>query len=233
MEYALEMIAKGYLECKKMVQAMEAELSQLPRGNLTYRTVKGHRYCYLQFREKQGCVKNKIVSAQEIPVVQQQLQRRAFLKESISIYQSYINWIEEKYPQFRLLKKIDVPKDSQKIYCTVKGERVRSKSEVIIANLLYANQIPYEYEKPLKLTGYPHPILPDFTIYIPKEDKTVYWEHGGLMNDPEYRSKWDWKMHLYAEDGITVWQKNLIVTYESQPGDLNIGEIRQHIADLC
>lgn len=122
MEYALEMIAQGYLECKKMLQAMEAELEQLPKGNLTYRTNKGHRYCYLQFREKGGGVKNKIVPSQDISVVQQQLQRRDFLKESIKIYQSYVHWIEQKYPEFCLLKNIEISKDSQKIYCTVKGE---------------------------------------------------------------------------------------------------------------
>ena len=38
-------------------------------------------------------------------------------------------------------------------FYTARGERVRSKSEVIIADLLYRKGIPYRYEYPLQLRG--------------------------------------------------------------------------------
>ncbi len=49
------------------------------------------------------------------------------------------------------------------IFYTHKGERVRSKSEVIIANLLYKYQIPYRYEFPLTIKDFGI-TYPDFLI---------------------------------------------------------------------
>ena len=46
---------------------------------------------------------------------------------------------------------------------TVKGERVRSKSEKILADLFERKNIPYRYEYPLKLSDNKI-IYPDFTI---------------------------------------------------------------------
>ena len=232
MEYAMEMIWQDYLRHQQMMVAMEAEVSQLPKGSLTYRAIKGKRYCYLQHRDENGHVCNRIVHEQEIEKTQILLERRRFLERNIKIYVKYLKWIEKGYPQFKSIMEFLEVKDEQKIYRTLKGEFVRSKSEVIIANLLYANQIPYEYEKPLKLSGYPHPISPDFTIYPPQGDRVVYWEHCGLMHDEQYREHWRWKKGLYESDGISEWQKNLIVTYEQEAGDLNVGEIKQRIEEV-
>ncbi|MCW1938930.1 hypothetical protein OMD49_00765 [Bacillus anthracis] len=64
--------------------------------------------------------------------------------------------------------------DLNKIYVTQKGERVRSKSEVIIANMLFASGIEYEYEKEI-ITSNGKKICPDFTLY--KNDRIYYLEH--------------------------------------------------------
>ena len=57
-----------------------------------------------------------------------------------------------------------------------RGERVRSKSEKILADYFYRNNILYKYEKPLKLKGYGI-IYPDFTFFSKKLRKEIYWEH--------------------------------------------------------
>ena len=49
------------------------------------------------------------------------------------------------------------------VILTEKGERVRSKSEKIIADFFNRRNIPYKYEKPLYLKGY-GTVYPDFTI---------------------------------------------------------------------
>ena len=75
-------------------------------------------------------------------------------------------------------------------YETNAGEFVRSKSEVIIANLLHmkADQLLYKYERPLKLRYQGRKIIvyPDFTILNTQTGKFTYWEHAGLMSKPEY-----------------------------------------------
>ncbi len=84
---------------------------------------------------------------------------------------------------------------------TEQGERVRSKSEKIIADKLFRLGIVYRYECPLmlkeKITVYP-----DFTILKLPERKEVYLEHFGMMDDPKYVEQAVRKLALYERNGI-------------------------------
>lgn len=110
------------------------------------------------------------------------------------------------------------------IHTTLKGELVRSKSEVIIANMLYENDIAYEYEKELDL-GDDGIRIPDFTIDDAESGLCFYWEHCGMMNDDAYRSRWEKKKELYARHGI-VEGENLIVTYDDANGGIDSVQIK-------
>jgi exodeoxyribonuclease V alpha subunit len=81
-----------------------------------------------------------------------------------------------------------------KIHRTLADVMVRSKSEVIIANMLFDRDIPFEYEKPLYAKDGSFR-LPDFTIKWRGE--TYYWEHLGLLVRDEYRRKWEAKQAWY------------------------------------
>jgi len=87
------------------------------------------------------------------------------------------------------------------IHRTRAGDCVRSKSEVIIADLLYSKGIDYSYELPLLgkdgLLRYP-----DFTIVDDASGQTVYWEHLGMMHVRPYRERWQRKLEWYGEQGI-------------------------------
>ncbi|MBQ4537166.1 MAG: hypothetical protein II994_06065 [Lachnospiraceae bacterium] len=61
-------------------------------------------------------------------------------------------------------------------FITEKGERVRSKSEKIIADKLYVMGIPYRYEYPITLSNGVR-VYPDFTMLKMPERKEVYLEH--------------------------------------------------------
>jgi len=67
----------------------------------------------------------------------------------------------------------------------VKGIAVRSKSEVIIADLLFSKGLEFEYEKPLEIDGERR--LPDFTITDSDSGVSYYWEHLGMLQRPSYR----------------------------------------------
>lgn len=101
------------------------------------------------------------------------------------------------------------------VYKTEKGEMVRSKSELIIANMLFENHVPYTYEKELDVGGFRK--IPDFTIEDEESGDIWYWEHCGMMNDASYRKHWEAKKKLYAENGI-IEGKNLIITKEDGHG---------------
>lgn len=87
--------------------------------------------------------------------------------------------------------------EDRKIHEALVGCMVRSKSEVIIANLLTKSEIEFDYELPLFAkdgTFY----LPDFTIKW--RGKTYYWEHLGLLDQTEYKRKWDQKKKWYQKN---------------------------------
>lgn len=228
-------IFQNYLQYKEILQTMEKELELLPKGNLTYRIAHNRRYCYLQHWSSEGKPCNVRVPDEEIQKMEQAIVRRDMLAENIKILHRHLHKLEKEFPSFcqqttSPVPTKAVPQTIQKPYSTLKGDLVRSKSEVIIANELYIANIPYEYEKPLYLEGYEQPFLPDFTIQA--GNKVVYWEHCGLMSDEKYRTKWDRKKRVYEKFGISEWNRTLIVTYETYAGSLNLVDIRQHIAQL-
>jgi energy-coupling factor transporter ATP-binding protein EcfA2 len=100
-----------------------------------------------------------------------------------------------------------------KIHRTLTEEMVRSKSEVIIANMLADRDIPFKYEVPLRApdgTFY----LPDFTITWRGEE--WYWEHLGMLHDEKYRNHWDTKRAWYEKHGFA---DRLITTQETDGFD--------------
>ena len=73
-------------------------------------------------------------------------------------------------------------------YYTIKGERVRSKSEKIIADELYRHGIPYKYEMGIELQSWNKPIevYPDFVVLNRRTGKRWIVEHLGMMDKPGY-----------------------------------------------
>ena len=88
------------------------------------------------------------------------------------------------------------------IHRTERGDLVRSKSELVIADKLYARGIDYAYEQPLVLSN-GRIRYPDFTIADHARGVTFYWEHLGMLDDPGYRARWEeGKRVEYLEYGI-------------------------------
>ncbi|MFO0686894.1 MAG: AAA family ATPase [Sandaracinus sp.] len=114
-----------------------------------------------------------------------------------------------------------------------RGELMRSKSEVIIADKLFSRKIDYRYEQPLKFAdGIER--YPDFTIEDDASGTLYYWEHLGLLHDPAYRRRWERKLAGYRQLGIFPHDEgggpngNLITTTE-HPG---VGLDAQALAKL-
>ena len=110
-------------------------------------------------------------------------------------------------------------------YETEKGDVVRSKSEVIIANILYHNRkdILYKYERPLEVTenGRQKTIYPDFTILNRHTGRITYWEHAGRMDDPYYANEFVKKMNTYMANDLLIG-RDVVVSVETQNTPLDI-----------
>ena len=105
------------------------------------------------------------------------------------------------------------------VILTEQGERVRSKSEKILADYFFRNRIPYKYEKPLELKGY-GTVHPDFTFLSKGTKQEIYWEHNGKMDDPEYARNAVRKICAYENNGILQGER-LILTFETEKNVLD------------
>lgn len=112
------------------------------------------------------------------------------------------------------------------IHKTASGHSVRSKSEAMIDFFLYTNHIPFRYECALTLDNIT--FYPDFTIRHPQTGEFFYWEHFGMMDDPNYSKKVFSKLQLYTSHDI-IPSIQLITTYETQKTPLSTELIKNTI----
>ncbi len=125
-------------------------------------------------------------------------------------------WQAEEYT-----KKGFIP-GSREFY-TAKGERVRSKSEVIIADTLQRYHVPYRYEYPLEIheNGFDRVFYPDFCCLNRRTHREFFWEHFGLLDEQEYSFSVTKKLNLYIQNKIFPGEK-LLFTTETSESALNV-----------
>ena len=122
--------------------------------------------------------------------------------------------------------------DQHLLHRTSRGEFVRSKSELAIAEKLNGMGVSYVYEQPLQLDGKTR--WPDFTISDEDSGITYYWEHLGMLSDPQYKSRWEIKRAAYLAAGIRPIDENaggdvLIETKETAGQGLDMTEVERLI----
>jgi hypothetical protein len=123
------------------------------------------------------------------------------------------------------------------IHRTRNGIAVRSKSEVIIADLLSAKNIDFQYEQPLDMPDGSRK-LPDFTIADDTTGATYYWEHLGMLQRPSYRRQWERKRAWYASHGILPYSDGggpngvLVTTQDGDDGSISSADIEALVDKL-
>lgn len=113
------------------------------------------------------------------------------------------------------------PKEN--VFETKRGEFVRSKSEKILADMLFDLNIPYVYEAALNL-GDDGQVYPDFTTLNVRTRATIQIEHMGMMDDPHYSNNFVRKIHLYEKHGYHLGEQ-LLVTFETSSTPLCISDV--------
>jgi ATP-dependent exoDNAse (exonuclease V) alpha subunit len=94
-----------------------------------------------------------------------------------------------------------------RIHEALSGDMVRSKSELVIANLLHERDVPFSYEVLLR--------APDGTMYLPDftiswQGETWFWEHWGMMSSDSYQGHRERKIAWYNKH----FAGRLIETFE-------------------
>ena len=121
--------------------------------------------------------------------------------------------------------------DSTPLFPTDHGEMVRSKSEWIIANELYKGASAYRYEAPLYLNSF-GTVYPDFTVLNLRCRKELYWEHLGMVDNPDYLSHNLQKIYAYMQNGYYPGDR-LIVTAETRQCPLIIQVVKLMVKRFC
>ncbi len=150
--------------------------------------------------------------------------------EKLKPYVSLDPVTEQEYVQ-KWLKRIPGEPRNKKpdtLFYSIKGDLVRSKSEILIADRLYNAGIPYVYERAYEPYLGSALIFPDFTILHPKTYEVWYWEHFGMMDDTKYSTEAKKRLEDYSFKDIYPG-KNLIITFETSKSPLNTDYIENII----
>ena len=110
------------------------------------------------------------------------------------------------------------------IFTTRRGERVRSKSEVFIADMLNSLGINYRYDGGLLLEGKWY--YPDFQFIHPVTHQLITIEHLGMVDDPKYIERNLEKLSVYARNGL-VLEENFFITWETHDDPLTPQKITE------
>ena len=133
------------------------------------------------------------------------------------------SWQKEKYIKF-------IAKGNTR-FQTKRGEYVRSKSELIIANMLFDAGVPYRYEQAqalsVELMIAHHP---DFCVLNKRTRQEYIWEHQGMMDDAAYCSDKIRMLSDYMSKGYFLG-KNLLMTFETRDCPLSTEDVNAMIKE--
>lgn len=170
---------------------------------------------------------------ENMPIQYKDLPDEYFFCNSLGVYDAGMIK-EEEMRALRLWAEADYERidymEWEKKHRTTRGLKVRSKSELTIVQLLYQydDYLALRYEEVIHIGE--KTLIPDFVI-MTRSGKKYYWEHAGLISNPNYLKRHMEKLELYASAGITMWN-NLIVTYDDEDGNLDAGIIESIIKTL-
>ena len=145
--------------------------------------------------------------------------RRKLVDPLFMTDEEYVRWWlnrEQEHPALGFEQ--DAPE-----FFTKKNLRVRSKSEIFIADRLDDYLLPFIFEFPIYLEGRGW-VYPDFCILNVRLRKVYIWEHLGKMDDPGYVQDNLAKIRAYEKSGYFPGD-NLILTFETKNLPLDTREI--------
>ena len=241
-----EILTRDLRTQEGLLREYDKQLRGLPDYGLTYKCNGDKMEYYLvDSRTK----KRRYINKNESPIIED-LKRKKYIEHSMKIMKN--NIAEEKklleiyMPyDYDFVQRI-LPKayrdgahriksgheelDSEnclrgRVHLTSSGIKVRSKSEVMIAEVVSSYNLRFEYERSIELwtDGEMITVHPDFT-FDNKYGQSVYWEHFGMLGVEQYRKSALRKLNTYIENGI-IPSVNLIITAEALDGSIDVNSI--------
>jgi len=239
---------KALSQQRNLLRIYEQRLKTLPKGSLTMSYSRGKAYyqkyyqgkrTYLGSRDQKDVYDLQVrkilegmckrIKANELLILDfldkyetplpepvQKSLGKAYQTNHLNLFSSQRqkknqNWAEQPYQRNNAYAE-------QLTQKTLKGDFVRSKSEVIIANSYFSKYIQYRCEEVIKVGN--HTFAPDFSVFIPRLNKVKYHEHFGMMHDPRYRERAFEKMGAYIAAGYRPYE-DIIFTFDDLDGSID------------
>lgn len=249
-----ELVSRKWKELQAEMSGITQELRTLPEGKLIITKVSNWEKWYVSLNGKKKYIPKeerelaeKLARRKFLEARQEDLQKEAeaceaYLKkqEFHSKTESYlsndnryhtfmfpdcpgdeiIKWFKSEYQ-----RNMEHPENL--VFRSPSGNVVRSKSEMIIDELLFRYKIPYHYEELLQLPN-GKLYFPDFKVYSFKRKKFMYWEHLGMMDKDWYVKRAEDKLKNYMNNGFMP-QDNLILTMETGDNPLSYEKVESMI----
>lgn len=183
-------------------------------------------------KKEQNCIKNLIRCLDKNEV------KKSYdmLKKGSKIFVTPVTLDNEGYAREWL--KVTYPmkafNETEPLLLTSSGKRVRSKSEIIIAQILDEMKVPYRYEYPLKMSGFGKTnviVHPDFYCLNVRTRKEYVWEHFGMLDLPDYAENAVKKITLYEKNGI-ISGKNFIFTLETKNTPVTVDSVKKVVEEF-
>jgi len=255
MVYTLyERIEKEHKRLKDKIDAIQKQLKSMPKGEIQCVQDGEFQRWYLKESGKKTYIsKKKRTLAEKLTLKKYLSTLLKSLKQEKTAIEFYLRhhktnqaeqFLEPTSPYYKLLlpffdsQNEDYQKwmtddyerntkyPEQLIYKASSGNYVRSKSEMMIDMFLHINKIPFRYECALQLGEIS--IYPDFTVRHPITGEIYYWEHFGMMDDPNYCRNAYLKLQTYTSNGI-IPTVHLIMTFETKEHPLGSDMIEEII----
>lgn len=252
-----ELINKDLKRCNALYERLKKEMSELEEGSLSERNGT-YSWCY-RINGKQISrkitdlklvlrLKKRQYIKRALPIIKKRIKNDCNYLENDVIYdpiqigdsmpeqyrglkdigvflEGDINvedWLESEYKQGQMF-------EGNKIYKVDNSTWVRSKSETMISMRLIEKAFHIRYEPEVRVGS--RILYPDFAILLPLSRRIVYYEHFGMMDDPEYAMNAMKKLAEYAQNGI-ILGVNLVISYETRGHPLTLQDIDNVIAQL-
>ena len=140
-------------------------------------------------------------------------ERKALIKaEELDDEEFVKQWEAVTYPPAEF-------EESDPEFYTIREERVRSKTEKIIADTMLVKKIPYRFEPPLIIVKGKKPWRPDFLVLNKRTRREYIWEHLGKMDDEDYCRRNIRKLEKYQQQGLFIGDR-LLITMETSTNQL-------------
>lgn len=220
---------------QEILQQKKKELESLPRGSLIrkngcyYNYINGHEIGISKNKELIRKLARKRFLEKEIAIIchNMELQKNYNEKYKALDFYQIIASMPKSYQELPLeffsgkeihaVQSENPYKREHLIYKSNNGIFVRTKSELIIANFLEANNISYMYE-PRLILGH-RTVYPDFLLEKSCDNTTMPLEHLGMLGNIEYDKRNIKKITDYTKNGYYP-SRDIIYTYEEDIIDI-------------